>query len=520
MEFDVLLRHGRVIDGTGAPARRADVGVTGGRITAIDDLSAATAAVDLDVTGRVVTPGFVDVHAHTDVANLYGDGHEAMNTAGIRQGVTTEVCGNCGASPFPRALGRDPNEALFPPGLGGGWDRLADYRDDLATVGMAANLAPLLGHGSVRAAVVGHDARPPTADELARMVRVTEQAMDDGAFGLSSGLIYAPGMFADTEELVALAAVVGRRGRPYTTHMRDEASRLADAVDEALAIGRGADTGVQISHHKAAGRANWGATVRTRQQLDAARRSGTDVTIDVYPYTAGSTHLRALLPPWALDGGVDAMVERLRSSTARDRIRRDLVDGIDGWQRLEVDDEWRNVVVAGEPPLAGLTVGDIAADRGRDPVDVLADVLLDDPTTMMMIHMMDPAEVRSLTETPFAMVGSDGIPVPGHQHPRLAGTFARVLGWNADDESRLVDLVRRMTALPADRFRLPDRGRLVTRAVADVVVFDPLLVEDRATYDEPLLHPEGIEHVLVAGDLTVRDGRLTPARNGRVLEPA
>lgn len=521
MDYEVILRNGRVLDGVSRGARAADVGVRAGRVEAVDDLSAATAEIALDVSGRYVTPGFIDVHAHTDVSNLLGPEHDDVKTAGVRQGVTTEVCGNCGASPFPRRRGgEDPYLGLFPDDARRDWATLADYRRTMEAVPMAANLAPLLGHGTVRAAAMGHANRPPTGPEMDEMRRITATAMDDGAFGLSSGLIYAPGLFASTDELVALAEVLSSYGRPYTTHMRDEGAHLEAAVEEALRIGRDGGTGVQISHHKAAGRPNWGRSVATLAAIEQARSRGVDVTLDVYPYTAGSTLLSALLPPWTLEDGTGAMLGRLADPVARERIARDYRDGLPGWQNLVADAGWENVVVAGEPPAAGRSVAELAADRGQEPVDFVADLLLERPGTIIIIHVMDPDEVRRISDAPFAMIGSDGVPVPGQQHPRLAGTFARVLHWHAGDESRLADAVRRMTSLPAERFGLAGRGRLHRGAVADLVVFDPSAVADRSTYERPLLPPDGIDHVLVSGRFTVLDGELTSARVGRVLGPA
>jgi len=519
--FDLLLRGGRVLDGSGGPARAADVGVTDGRIAAIGDLSDATAGQDLDVTGRYVCPGFIDVHAHTDLAALLGDAHLDVKTAGIRQGVTTEVCGNCGASPFPTRddVGRDPYFGLYPEDVQTQFVTTAQYRATMDQVPLVANLAPLIGHGALRAAVVGYDNRPATNDELREMRRIVAQSMEEGAFGLSSGLIYAPGVYAPTEELVALATEAGRYGRPYTTHMRDEADHVLEAIDEALLIAREAGTSVQISHHKVAGARNWGRSQDTLRAIVDARAAGTDATIDVYPYTAGSTILRMLLPPWALEGGHDRTAELLRDSEARRRIARDYERGIEGWQNLVGMSGWDGVVLCGDDDMAGQSAADIARATGREPVDVALDVVLDDPGRMIVIHMMDEDEVAAIGSVEFALVGSDGIPAPGRQHPRLAGTFARVLARAEGDEAALADVVHRATLLPAQRFHLADRGQVAQGCVADLVVFDGASVEDRATYEEPLLPPTGVDHVVVSGRLVVHHGKVTAVRAGEVLEP-
>ena len=517
MSFDVVLRGGEIFDGTGAPPRRADVGIAGERIDTVGDLSAAQAREVVDVTGLSVGPGFVDVHAHTDLVCFLGDEHVDVKAAGIRQGVTTEVPGNCGSSPFPVRGDDDPYLGAF-----GGrhrFESVAEYRSALGREQLYANMAPLLGHGTVRAAVIGRDARPPTDDELAEMRRLVAQAMDEGAFGFSSGLIYAPGVYAQTEELVALASEMRRHGRPYTTHMRDEGDHVTDAVAEALRIGAEGGVAVQISHHKLAGKRNWGRSNETLAQIEAARAAGTDVTIDVYPYTAGSTFLAAILPPWALDGGPNAMLERLKDSTSLDKIRSDFVEGLPGWQSLVDLADWDSIVIAGEPPYAGHSIRELASNEGMDETTFVARVLTENPGTLIILHMMREDEVRAIGDQPFAMVGSDGIPVPGQQHPRLAGTFARILNRHASDDNALADAIRRMSNLPAQRFALPDRGTIEAGKIADLVVFDRRTVTDRATYDEPLLYPSGIPHVLLGGKFAVRDGKLkSPA--GRVLEPA
>jgi N-acyl-D-amino-acid deacylase len=523
VELDITVRGGDVLDGTGSPARRLDIGIRDGRITALGDLTAAASAQVVEAAGRTVTPGFIDVHAHTDVAGLLDDEHVDIKLAGARQGVTTEVCGNCGFSTFPAASEQvdpaDPRLALIP-GSRRFYRSLADYRTVMAEVPLAANLAPLVGHGRIRSVALGGENRSPTSDELEHMQRLTAEAMDDGAFGLSSGLVYAPAVYAQTEELVALAEVVGRYGRPYTTHMRNESDHVEEAVAEALRIGREAGTSVEISHHKIAGKHNWGRSHATLAAIEVARRTGLDVTLDVYPYTAGCTYLAGFLPPWVSEGGPTHTLERLRDSAARERIAHDFASGLPGWQNLSEITGWHNVVVAGEPPRAGCSIQALADDEGRAPSDYVVDLILEDPQTLVIIHMMDEHEVNTISDQPFALTGSDGVPVPGSQHPRLAGTFARVVGRHASDANRLADVIRRMTSLPARRFNLGDRGIITEGAIADLVVFDPTTVSDRATYEQPLLPPTGIDHVIIAGELVIDRRADTGRRPGRVLEPA
>jgi N-acyl-D-amino-acid deacylase len=523
MDFDVLVTGGGVLDGSGSPAAIMDVGIRAGRIEALGDLSGATAATVIDAGDRIVAPGFIDVHCHTDLSHFMGDDLLAVKSAGVRQGVTTEVAGNCGTSVFP--LGDEPVDPSDPflaamsdqtPGY---FPTLAAYRQAMAGVAMIANVAPLVGHGRVRSAAMGDEARAPRDDELARMLRLVEQAMDDGAFGLSTGLIYAPGVYAQTQEVIALSRVAARYGRPYTTHMRDEGDGVVEAVQEALRIGAESGAAVQISHHKVSGRRNWGRSSETLAAIETARSRGVDVTIDVYPYTAGSTFLSALLPPWVLDGGPAKMLQRLADREVRRRIEQNYRTGIVGWQNLIDLSGWDSVVVAGAPPRAGRSIAEMSVEAGVPEVDLVAEILIEDPATLIMIHMMDAAEVDTIADQPFAMIGSDGIPLPGMQHPRLAGTFARTLARHRDDPVALADAVRRMTSLPAQRFGLGDRGVIATGKSADLVVFDPATVSDRATYEQPLLPPAGVDHVIVAGQVVVSDGQLTQARPGRVLAP-
>lgn len=527
-EFDVLIRGGEVVDGTGAAPRRADVGISAGRVEAVDDLSGADAAEVIDATGKVVTPGFIDVHAHTDLTASMPDKYRTIKTASLLQGVTTEVCGNCGFTPFPLEPARREEFKGFLSGLfaeqRGGFATFAEYRSAISEFDLAVNLAPLVGHGSLRAGVMGMEDRPPTGDELARMEAAADQAFAEGAFGLSSGLIYPPGVYGKTEEIIALAKVAGRYGRPYATHMRDEADRIIAAMEEALRIGREGGTGVEISHHKLAGRNNWGRSEETLRLVEDARESGVDVTIDVYPYTAGSTYLAATLPPWVNSGGAPAVVERLRDADTRARIGKEVEAGSDEWQSLVDKVGWESVVIAtssAHPEFEGKSIVEVGDAMGVAPFDAACELLIADPKVLMIIHMMDEADVQRILSAPYAMIGSDGVPTPGRPHPRIAGCFARVLGHYSRDLKLfpLAEAVRKMTSLPAGRFGLKDRGTVRAGGVADLVVFDPTTVIDRATYDDPLLAPVGVDAVLVNGRVAVRAGADAGIRSGEVLSP-
>ena len=524
----MVIRGGDVLDGTGGPARRADVGIEGERVTAVGDLAGATAAETIDAAGRAVAPGFIDVHAHTDVVATLDQRAPDVALAGIRQGVTTEVCGNCGFSMFPTLPEHKDAFGALTATLFGDipvHETFDSYREWANALPLVANLAPLVGHGSIRAGVIGFDDRPPSEDELAQMERLAEEVFEAGAVGLSTGLIYPPGLYAETDEIVALARVAARHGRLYTTHMRDESDHVDRAIDEAITIGRESGTPVQISHHKVAGRPNWGRSEQTLAQIERARAEGVDVMCDVYPYTAGSTSLSAVLPPYAHAGGTEAMLDRLRSGDERARMARDIETGLDGWQDLVRPVGWENVVVsnvAARPECEGRAIAELADAEGTSPADAAFDLLLAaDGAVLMVIHMMNENDVRRILGAPFVMVGSDGVPVPGKPHPRLAGTFARVLGHYAREAPlfELPEAVHRMTGMPARRFGLADRGGIADGKIADLVVFDPATVLDQSTYEDPLLPPVGVDAVLTAGRVVIRNGTDTGVRAGRVLSP-
>jgi N-acyl-D-amino-acid deacylase len=527
LSFDVLLHGGLVVDGTGAEPRPADVGIRGDRIEAVGALDGAEAADRVDVSGACVAPGFVDVHTHSDLVPFLAEEHEALRLASLRQGVTTEICGNCGFSVFPAPDERRADVLRYLRAVLGvrarAFDSLGEFAEEAGESGLATNLATLVGHGTARAGVVGFDDRAADASELDALRAAVWDACESGAVGLSSGLIYAPGSYAPTEELVELAKVAARHGLPYVSHLRDEMDRVDDAIDEALRIGAESGARVQISHHKTAGKRNWGRTVETLERIERARSEGVDVAVDVYPYTAGSTNLTAVLPPWANEGGIDALLDRLRSAAERDRIRRDLERGVEGWQRLVAPDGWGDVSIASaprHPGFEGRTIADVAAAEDADPVDLVADLLLaEEAQVTIVIAMMAEEDVARVLASPLSVIGSDGIPLPGKPHPRWAGSFARIVDRYVRREGLLPleVAVHKMTGASAARFGLGDRGVLEPGRAADVVVFDADRVEEGATYDEPLTPPRGVRHVLVNGVFGVRNGEPTTARAGRFL---
>lgn len=532
--LDLLLRGGTLVDGTGAPAREADIAVVDGRIAVLPAGTPAAAAETLDVTGRVVTPGFIDVHTHSDAlaAPLGSAGTteptDDLRLAPLLQGVTTEICGNCGTSLFPSLPERLPVLAehlrvtfgLGPVRPAVDFDTFAAGQDPALR---RTHIASLVGHGTLRAGVMGFEARPPGPDELDTMCALLDRALTQGAAGLSTGLIYPPGTYADTEEIVALARVAARHGKPYVTHLRDEMSQVESALEEALEIAVRSGAPLQISHHKTAGRHAWGATLRTLPRLEQARAEGVDVLCDVYPYTAGSTVLHAMLPPWTSEGGVSALLERLRRPETRDRIRADIAHGVKGWENTVGNGGWDLITVAAaqaHPEAEGRSIADLAAERGIHPVDHACDLLLAEQGEVTIIsHSMREDDVRRVLASPLSMIGSDGVPKPGRPHPRWAGSFARVLGHYGRDKQLLPleSAVHKMTGLPARRFGLTGRGVVRDGALGDLVVLDPASVRDTATFDRPLLAPEGIDTVVVAGRVAVRGGCPTAARAGEVV---
>ncbi|HEY7039766.1 MAG TPA: D-aminoacylase [Methylomirabilota bacterium] len=528
--LDLKITGGQLIDGSGAPARRGDVGVTGDAITAIGDLSREPAGRTIDATGRTVAPGFIDMHSHSDW-RLW-DNRRAESK--IRQGVTTEVVGNCGFSPAPVSdTFRDEMRgfALYlPAGMDFSWRTVGEYLARYESEGVALNVAQLIGHGTLRLAAMGFARRPPTAAEQTHMERMMDAAMADGAYGLATGLIYAPGSYAATEEIIGIARRAGGRRGFYASHIRGEGATLLDAVAEAIRVGREGGLPVQVSHVKAAGRPNWGKVTDALALIDDARREGLDVMGDVYPYTASSTTLRTLLPDWALEGGIDAMLKRLADPAIRDRIRGELTGG---GETLLRGIDWADIMVAyspSRPDAQGRRIAEIAAARREDPLDAAIELIVSEQGKgYMILFQLDEADLRRALAHPHVMVGSDGSALAaqgplasGKPHPRSYGTFPRVLGRYARDE-RVLPLetaVWKMTGLPAKRLSLADRGVLRDGAKADVVVFDPATVADRATYEDPHRYAAGIGDVVVNGRVVIAGGEHTGALPGRVLRPA
>lgn len=537
-----LITNARVVDGTGAPAREGEILIDGTVIAAVGRV-AGDGEPDqvLDARGMVVAPGFVDMHSHSDFALT----DDPLAPAKVRQGVTTEVVGNCGMGVFPTNDRVDAIYARFAPLVFGEkatklFPTLGAYRARLDAGGLGVNAACLVPHGNVRGHVLGTAERAPEAGELRAMEDLVARAMDDGAFGLSTGLFYAPGAFAKPDEIVALAKVVHGQGGIYASHIRNEVTGLVESVAEAIDVGRRSGASVQISHHKAAGVAAWGKVKTTLAMVDAARAEGVDVHSDVYPYTAGSTVLAAMmLSPWVLEGSADEALARLRDPVVRERLWREHCDRLAGMAKMPralrfVPSRWvlravlaiaeRSVVLSSvpkNPGYEGMTLREVAKLRGQPVFDATLDILVEEELAVLAIaHLMRERDVRTVMRHPQTMFGSDGFHVrEGKPHPRLYGTYPRILEHYVRDENvlGLEDAVRRMTSLPARKLGLARRGTLAAGYAADVVVFDPAGVHDNATFRDPRRAPDGILHVFVNGAWTVKDGQHTGARGGRVL---
>src|SRR2546428_1529895 len=499
--YDLIIRNGRIVDGTGSPWYRADLAIRGDTIARIAARIDAPATRVVDVAGKVVAPGFIDPHTHARRGIF--DVPTADNY--VRQGVTTIFEGPDGSSPIP----------------------LRPFLDRVAATRITPNFAMFIGQGSVREQVIGSVDRKATPAEIEKMRGLVQQGMEDGAFGLSSGLFYVPGTFTPTAEVVELAKVAGRMGGIYTSHMRDEASHVVDSVRETIEIGEKGGLPTQVTHHKIIGKANWGNSVETLRLIDEARLRGVDATIDQYPYTASSTGIgAALLPSWALEGGRQSTLKRMQTSSTRSEIRAEVI-------RIIKDERGggdpQNVQLARcdwDHSLDGKRLGDVTKRRGLEPtIENAADTVLwiiEQGGCQGIFHAINEEDLQRILRHPATMIGSDGeVPIFGQAspHPRSYGTFVRVLGRYVRDLKviTLEDAVRKMSAYPAQRTGLADRGVLREGMKADVAVFDPNTIRDLATFEQPHQYAEGVALVVVNGQIAVEDGKMTAARPGRVL---
>ena len=528
----LLIRGATIYDGSGAPGVRGDVVVQGGRIDRVGPrLERPSGAHLIDADGLALAPGFIDLHSHADFTlPAYPD---AINS--LSQGVTSEVIGNCGYSPAPLSgdaeFAREWPEvtAGLGPDLDWGWKTFAEYLDALDRARPAVNCLPLVGFGALRVSAMGMADRPATVVEITLMRERLAEGLAAGAWGMSTGLVYPPGAYAQTDEIVEVGRALSPSCALYASHIRNEADDLLAAVDEALEIGRALDVPVEISHLKAAGRRNHGRVADAVGRIADERGRGREVHCDVYPYDAGSTFLSQVLPPWLHEGGVDALVDRLRSGEVRRRLRREIDEGLPGWPNLVgAAGGWDHILVAsvGRRDLAsaeGRTIADLARAAGEDPLTWTLDLLVADRAApVMIITMMDLADVETALTFEASGIGSDQLGVTSASarvHPRCYGTFARVLGRYVRERGPLTmeTAIHKMTGMPASILGAADRGVIEAGRTADLVLFDPASILDEATYEEPTRRARGIEWVILGGRPAIRRGDILDARLGRVV---
>jgi N-acyl-D-amino-acid deacylase len=516
-QFDLIVRGGQIADGLGAALYRADLGIAGDRIHSVGDLSHTSARLEISAQGLIVAPGFIDIHSHTDEAVLKDPKAESK----IRQGVTLDVGGNCGDSPFP---GRKPGVERTKSAAD--CTGFKDFAGSGGSARFALNAALFVGHATIRSAVLGSEARPPDAGELQIMKDLVHTALEQGAVGMSSGLEYRPSGYASTEELIELCKVVAAHNGVYATHMRSEDEKLVESVTEALRISRKSGVSLQISHLKASGKPNWPKTDTIIGLIEEARAEGLKVHCDRYPYLAYSTGMSVFFPGWAEEGGTEAFVTRLKDPQTRGRMKPETL------AKLEANGGWETVMISNarkdaNRALIGRRMDEIAATLKKDPYEAACDLMVSEGGRLSIVGFgMSEADTDRIIALPYTMIGSDGYAMNaerarrgGQPHPRSFGTFPRAIQEYVLNKKlvSMGEMIRKMTSLPADKLGFKDRGRLQAGAYADVVVFNPATIRDKATYIEPWQYPEGILHVLVNGVPVIADQSQTEALPGQFI---
>lgn len=525
--LDLILRNGRVVDGTGNPWFFGDVGVKDGVVVGVGKPRGKSRET-IDIGGRAISPGFIDGHCHSDLMVLDDPESEIK----LAQGVTTEVVGNCGMTPAPFSSRHlDPLRTYVEPVLGTterewSWETLEGYMECLRGARPSGNVATYVGHGTLRIAAMGFENRPASGEELDLMKGMLAEALQAGAIGLSLGLMYTPGSYTSKEELAELCSMLPEHDGLLATHIRGEGASLIPSLEEVIWIAKRSGCSLQVSHLKAAGRSNWGSVLPAMELLENARSEGLDVACDVYPYTAGSTSMMTLLPPWALEGGVSRALERLRDPDLRQEIREDIGREQEDWDNLLASTGWDSVYVSSlskgrDPDLEGRNLAQIGEARGVEPAECMMDLLLeqDGKVSMIFFHMAEE-DVDEVLGWDYSLVASDSLHFQAEKpHPRSYGTFPRIVAKcvRQDGTLTLEQAVRKMTSFPARRFRLGKRGIVASGQAADLVVFDPETLSDRATYEDPKRLPVGIDLVLVGGVKTVEGGVHLGERAGQAI---
>jgi N-acyl-D-amino-acid deacylase len=527
-QYDLLIRHGTVYDGTGVAGVVQDVAVQGDRIAARGDLPRATGRQVVDATGLAVAPGFIDMLSHSEAALIADGRSQGM----IRQGVTLVVFGESSMGPLNEQMKKYQTERQGDIKFDITWNTLGQFLDTLAARGVSTNIASFVSAATVRADEVGLNNRPPTAEELDRMRADVRQAMDEGAMGLTTALIYVPGVFAKTDELVELAKVASASGGMYISHIRSEGNRLLEAIDETLTIAREAHIRAEIYHFKAAGKSNWPKLGPAIAKIESARNDGLDITADMYTYTAGSTGLDAAMPPWVQEGGYNAWAQRLRDPKVRERVRREMVAAQDDWDNLMLAAGGAGTLLVGFKNEAlreytGKTLAEVAKLRHRSVQDTAMDLVAEDASRVQVVYFLTSEDnLKRQIQLPWVSFGSDassmsteGVFLRTSTHPRAYGNFARLLGKYVRDEHviPLEEAIRKLTSFPAATLRIRERGQLAPGYFADVVVFDPKSIAEHATYERPHQYATGVQDVWVNGIQVLKDGEHTGQKPGRVV---
>ncbi len=521
--MDYTIQHGTVIDGTGAPRFKADVQIRDGQVTEVAPNLPLVGEV-IDASELIVCPGFIDMHTHSQLV-IFEDPSLTMKVA---QGITTELFGQDGMATFPmipeaitmwrtHVSGLDCN-----PEIDWDWHDAEEYMHRLPRP--SVNIATLVGHGNIRLCVMGMEDRPATDAELEQMGLLLDQSLAEGAFGMSTGLIYAPCVYADNRELMYLNRIVAKHNGIFVTHMRNEGDYIDTALDEVFDITRTTGVNLHISHLKISGRTNWGKSGHLVQRINEARNSGLSITADQYPYEAGSTMLASILPPWAHAGGADELRTRLGDSTLRDRMKTEMENGVPGVRSMVREAGYDGVMVSytasdRNNDVEGRTLADIGKERRQDPFDVAVQLLLDENFAVGMItFMIGEEDIQNILKAPWRAMGTDGL-LGGRPHPRAYGSCPRILGHYTRDLGlmSMEESIRKMTSLPADILHLSDRGRLQAGQAADLVVFNPDTIAEKSSYDDPRQFPEGIPHVLVNGQPVITHGQPTQTKSGQLL---
>jgi len=527
--FDVIIKNGTVYDGSGRPPRRADVGIKGDRIAAVGNLSRAIATTVVDAKGLAVAPGFINMLSHSEASLI----RDPRSLSEIKQGVTTQIFGEFSMGPLNDQMKQRMRETRGEGTLGIEWTTLAEYLTYLEKRGISQNVASFIGAATIREHVIGLEDKQPTPAQLEQMRELVRREMEAGALGITTALIYPPAFFAKTEEIIEMCKVAAKYKGKYTTHMRSEGNQLIEAVQETIRISREAGLPAEIYHLKASGAANWPKMDQVIRMVENARRSGLKITADMYTYPAGGTGLDASMPPWVWDGGREAGYKRLQDPETRKKIAEAIRTASDEWENL--------YMLAGSPdrlllasfrsenlkPLTGKTLGEVAKMRGKDPVETIMDLVLEDRSRIGTIYfLMSEDNLKKQIRLPWVSFGSDAASVAPEgdvlksaAHPRTYGNFARLLGKYVRDEKviSLSEAVRRLTSLPATNLGLAHRGFLRRGMFADVVIFDPQTIADRATFENPHQLSVGVQHVIVNGTAVLKDGESTGAKPGKAL---